>query len=293
MLSLAQDAAYYNFPPPKGSDFDDMTAATRSMYISAGIGPRMLFDSSARITLKDVNEIFDVCWKVPDLVDHVMLLDQMSQALPNSYIEPEYVSDLASLTKDKTLLDSVEQYGEAFRLMYMSLEQASQVLGLPFNITASEDMLDSIRHGVVKRLIVDKKSGDKGISIKLLEESARTITSNYIKSQLAAIEMAGMPYTVYSNVPDNRVYSCVDVFIYFAVVDGSCKVYITTSDSLPDIAAGIGPDVDDAIAESADDRWNYIASNDLIFPPIDVGAAMESIMHPPREMIDVLNGDVN
>lgn len=287
LLSLIDEGiAFYAMPVPTGADFDAMQPIKVSEYISAGIGPRMLFDFSGKMSDSVLQEIIARCWEARVIAPHIHLFDQLKLQLSHIDLDFPSANDIAVLTHDGIILDAIEQYGESFRLAYLSGPQMSQVLGLPFGVSLS----DGARNVLVGKLITGDERSDKYISPFALSTRAALITKRYIAHQKDLVEMSmGSSCKLQYHLTDpDSVYSCVDIFTYCTIGGDGCTLHVVSSDQLPALSVGQGAGLDDSIEWEAIERWDYMEDNDL-FPAVDIRDMLRSVTHPSLDWVNVLN----
>ena len=288
ILSLVDEGiAFYDMPVPLGADFSDMRPGTLAEYISAGIGPRMLFDFSGKVTDAILDEVMARCWKASIIAPYIHLFDQIKPHLSYTDLDFPYTNDMAVLTGDSLLLDAIEQYGESFRLAYLSMPQLAQVLGMPFGVALSE----GVRNVLVRKLITgDDSHSEKFISPFALASRASAVTNKYIEQQKELMELSlGASCVVQYHLTDpESLYSCSDIFTYCTVSGEGCTLHVVSSDQLRELSVGHGVDLDDAIEWDAIERWNYMEDNDL-FPAVDIRDMLRAVTHPSTDLAEVLN----
>ena len=276
MLSLVDEGvAFYDLPTPQGDDFLKMSPNVLLEYISAGIGPRMLLDVNAEVTDDMVPEIIACCWKEPTMAPYIHFFDQIRKRLSYTALDFLCVNDIAVLTHDTVLLDAIEQYGESFRLAYLTRPQLDQVLGLPSDIGLS----DTVRTMLIKKLMTDNEGfSEKHISPAAVKQYAARIAELYITQRKTLAEMSlGMPCTVRRLTKPGKVYCCADIFTYCTVGE-ECTMYVVSTDRLKELSMGVGESVDDAVEWSAIERWNHAEDTDLL-PTFDVLDRLDIVTH--------------
>jgi len=278
---LGDDAAYYYFPVPRGEDFVGMKQRTIDAYISASIGPRMLFDTTGPVSSETISSIVKHCWGSPEIIPWIPLFSEIYSHVRTAYIDVKQMHDIATLLQDSSTVNAIETYGRAFRLGWLPTGKLQQVFGLPVGMHMTTQLY--------QKLVNELFSPDGEFMYDVLDRRTRNITKAYVTSQKVAYDgVFGECKVVVLGDIDYTAYAPIDLFIYTSATDGG-TMYVTTTGDTKYIAVGKGIDVDESIEESALRAWEYAEDHSLLFPPKPVVEMARFLIEPEHDMLAIFN----
>jgi len=276
--NFGKDTPFYCLPTPSGKDFDLVEEmGMLESYISAGIGPQMTTDLSAKMTIKRLLNIISYCADKKWLSDKCVVFHKIINLSYDFKVDLDILISVAECVGDYEYLEKINKYGNAFRLLKMNHSQINQLLALPENSVMNSDKLEELIRDAV-------------FISKILNKRARELNEHTINYHCRQVELLYGKYSIcYAGQEKNFLETSPIDMLVFSEND---IVYVINSDLFYILEGGINPitsnKVNDSVTNTAHVATKRIKECQLLFPSGPAADMFEYTINPERSIFDVL-----
>jgi len=206
-------APFYDIPLPVGLDFEiPKVSRIHHVYVSACVGVRMTHDSTGIITQPRLYEIInytlDNIEQAPFLGSFLNIFTQIKSNANYWHCDVDTLKNVALCTNDVLLYNSLEAFGDYYRLLSLSMDMFRQVLALPKDTYTLENDADC------HEFIFEAISNPKAPSERAKAYNANKVAELSKKEGVSQVIYLEEERKLRKFSPDDLVYEIKDDILY-------------------------------------------------------------------------------